>query len=192
MDLENGSGDDGGPVALIAANLRSERLRTGLSISAVARLARVSKSTLSQLESGSGNPSVETLWAIATALGIPFSRLVAAPQAPTRVVRADQRNPIPADQASYLASLLAPGKGNERRDLYVVEVEPDDPRESAPHIRGSIEHVIVGGGRIVVGAMGDTVELGVGDYASYAGDVAHYCAALEPGSWMVLMMEHPA
>lgn len=178
-------------MALIAANMKVERKRADLSLSAVARMAGVAKSTLSQLESGVGNPSVETLWAIATALNIPFSRLVEAPRKKTRVVRAGERTPIASDRSDYLATLLAPGAGNERRDLYVVDVEPGKPRESDPHPRGTVEHVVIGAGRMEVGAVGATVVLEPGDYITYPGDVPHSCAALEPGSWMVLVSEHP-
>src|SRR3990170_7383003 len=66
----------GAPLAVIAASLQRERRRTGLSLAEVARRAGIAKSTLSQLESGAGNPSVETLWALSVALDVPFSRLV--------------------------------------------------------------------------------------------------------------------
>ena len=46
------------------AGLRRERERVGLSLSELAKRAGIAKSTLSQLESASGNPSVETLWAL--------------------------------------------------------------------------------------------------------------------------------
>ena len=71
----------GAPLEVIAASLRAERRRAGLSLAEVARRAGIAKSTLSQLESGSGNPSIETLWAISTALDVPFARLV-EPQRP--------------------------------------------------------------------------------------------------------------
>ena len=45
------------------------------------------QSTLSQLEAGTGNPSVETVWALGVALDVPFSRLVEAHPA-VRVIRA--------------------------------------------------------------------------------------------------------
>lgn len=181
---------DGSPVDLIASNLRAERARADLSLSAVARLAGVSKSTLSQLEAGQGNPSVETLWAVAVALGVPFSRLVAAPRSPLRVVRAGERPTVSAEESDYRAALLSPGS-HERRDLYVVTLEPGRPRLSEPHLRGSVEHVVVSAGSVRLGPVGEEVELGVGDYASFAGDVAHSYEATEPGTWLVLIMEHP-
>ena len=62
------------PISVIAKSLTRERSRTGLSLAEVARRAGIAKSTLSQLESGNGNPSLETLWALCVALDIPFAR----------------------------------------------------------------------------------------------------------------------
>jgi len=66
------------PTAIIAAAIRRERELAQISLSALAAKAGLAKSTLSQLEGGKGNPNVETLWALATALGIPFSSLFEA------------------------------------------------------------------------------------------------------------------
>jgi DNA-binding XRE family transcriptional regulator len=76
------------PLELIAASLRRERHRSGLSLTEVARRAGIAKSTLSQLESGTGNPSLETLWAICVALDAPFSRLLDPPQPQVLLIRA--------------------------------------------------------------------------------------------------------
>jgi transcriptional regulator with XRE-family HTH domain len=65
---------------MIAKSLVRERLRTGLSLAEIARRAGIAKSTLSQLEAGNGNPSIETLWSLCVALDIPFARLL-EPQA---------------------------------------------------------------------------------------------------------------
>src|SRR5829696_173690 len=78
------------PLTTIAAALRRERERTGLSLSELAKRAGIAKSTLSQLEAATGNPSVETLWALGVALGIPFSRLVQPETTQIRVVRGGQ------------------------------------------------------------------------------------------------------
>src|SRR5699024_12139806 len=53
------------PSQQIAAALKRERLRAGLSLSEVPRRAGIGKSTMSGLETGTGNPSLETMWALA-------------------------------------------------------------------------------------------------------------------------------
>ena len=88
------------PLAAIAAALRRERERAGLSLTEVARRAGIAKSTLSQLESGTGNPSVETLWALGVALGVPFSQLVDPPAPQVRVVRAGEGPRITSEHSA--------------------------------------------------------------------------------------------
>ena len=89
------------PHPLIAAAVRRERERAGLSLTELARRAGLAKSTLSQLEAGAGNPSVETLWALAVALEVPFSQLVAAPPPPVQVIRAGEGPRLHSEQADY-------------------------------------------------------------------------------------------
>jgi transcriptional regulator with XRE-family HTH domain len=177
------------PLATIAAALRRERERVGVSIAELARRAGVAKSTLSQLETGTGNPSVETLWALAVGLGVPFSRLVEEPPNQVRVVRAGEGSRLQADEADFAAKLLAAGSPHTRRDIYVMELQPGKSREAESHIPGSVEHIVVGAGRILAGPAGHAVELGPGDYITFPGDAPHHYEALED-SWAVLVMEH--
>jgi transcriptional regulator with XRE-family HTH domain len=178
------------PLATIAAALRRERDRAGISLAELARRAGLAKSTLSQLEGGTGNPSIETLWSLGVALGVPFSRLVEPPVPAVRVVRAGEGPRLRADRAEFMATLLAAGSAHARRDLYVMELEPGQAREAEAHLSGSVEHVVIAAGRMKAGPADEPVELGPGDYAAFPGDVAHHYEALEPGTWAVLVMEH--
>ncbi|WP_041833343.1 helix-turn-helix domain-containing protein [Actinoplanes sp. N902-109] len=178
------------PLATIAAALRRERERAGISLAELARRAGLAKSTLSQLENGTGNPSIETLWSLGVALGVPFSRLVEPPAPAVRVVKASDQTRLRADRADFTASLLAAGSTHARRDLYVMELEPGEPREAEAHIPGSVEHVVVAAGALRTGPVEEPVDLAPGDYASFPGDIPHYYEALAPGTWAVLVMEH--
>ncbi|NUW40136.1 helix-turn-helix transcriptional regulator [Nonomuraea rhodomycinica] len=179
-----------GLIAVIAASLRRERERAGMSLSELAKRAGVAKSTLSQIESGAGNPGVETLWALATALGVPFSRLVDPPRPATRVLRAGEGPAAHSEVAGYTAALLASCPPNARRDLYRVTARPGEPRLSAPHAPGTVEHVVLASGRALAGPAEEPVELRPGDYVSYPGDVPHIFDALAPGTSAVFVMEH--
>jgi len=135
------------PLELIAASLRRERHRSGLSLTEVARRAGIAKSTLSQLESGTGNPSLETLWAICVALDAPFSRLLDPPQPHILLIRADEGPTVSAAEADYQATLLAACPSGARRDVYRIQAEPGHARASEPHMPGVVEHVVIGAGR---------------------------------------------
>ena len=180
----------GAPLATIAAALRRERQRTGLSLTEVARRAGVAKSTLSQLEQGAGNPSIETLWALGNALGVPFSHLVDPPRPTVRVIRAGEGVALTARDADYVATLLSTCPPNARRDLYLIAAEPGSQRDSAPHLPGVVEHVVLSAGRALVGPADDPVELAPGDYCTYPGDQPHVFRALLPATTAVLVSEH--
>ena len=103
------------PISVIAKSLVRERLRTGLSLAEIARRAGIAKSTLSQLESGNGNPSLETLWSLCVALDIPFARLLEPQQPTTQVIRRGEGTKVVAGQANYEAILLAACPGRTAR-----------------------------------------------------------------------------
>jgi transcriptional regulator with XRE-family HTH domain len=184
------AGQGKAPLEIIAASLRRERRRSGMSLTEVARRAGIAKSTLSQLESGTGNPSLETLWAICVALDAPFSRLLDPPRPHTQVIRADEGPTVAAAQADYQATLLAACPPGARRDVYRIQAEPGHARASEPHMPGVVEHVVIGSGRALVGVAGEPAELRPGDYIRYPGDVPHVFEALEPRTQAVLLSEH--
>ncbi|GII95943.1 helix-turn-helix domain-containing protein [Sinosporangium siamense] len=178
------------PIRMIATAIRRERGRTGMSLSELAKKAGLSKSTLSNLESGTGNPSVETLWALAVALGVPFSRLVDPPRPKVHVIRVGEGIATYSEKADYAATLLAGSRPNARQDIYRISFQPGEPRLSEPHGPGTTEHVVLGAGRALIGPPDAPVELRPGDYVTYPGDEPHMFKALEPDTFAVLISEH--
>lgn len=173
----------------IARTLRREREATGLSVSELARRAGISKATVSQLESGAGNPSVETLWALGVALGVPFAVLVDQQANAPTLIRADDLAGVPSAAAAYSATLLSASPPGARRDVYLIQAEPGDARRSDPHHPGTIEHVVLISGRARIGPVDEPVLLGPGDYLTYAGDAPHIFEATEPSTSAVLISE---
>ena len=192
--MGGGSPAEGAPppalISLIAASIRRERDRAGLSLTELARRAGIAKSTLSQLESGVGNPSVETLWALSVARALPARRLPDPPRTAVRVIRAGEGPVTYAERASYAATLLGSCPPGARRDIYRIQVQPGQPRLSDPHNPGTTEHVVLSTGRAQVGPAGEPADLKPGDYITYPGDAPHIFKALEPDTTAVMIMEH--
>lgn len=180
----------GAPLEVIAYALRKARDRAGLSLTEVARRADIAKSTLSQLEAGTGNPSVETLWALGVALNVPFSHLVEPPRPTVQVIRAGEGPAVFSERADYVATLLSSCPPNARRDLYLITAEPGSARSSDPHMPGVVEHVVLSTGRASVGLTEEPVEIAPGDYIAYPGDQPHIFEALDPGTSAILVSEH--
>lgn len=139
----------------------------------LARLAGVSKATVSQLESGSANPSVETLWAIGDALNVPFAQLVEGPATNTTFIRAGEATVITSEAGSHFTALLSTSPPNARRDIYFVRAEPGFPKITQPHGQGAVEHVILISGIADVGPGDSPQRLQTGDYLSYGANTAH-------------------
>lgn len=179
-----------GIVAMVSTSLRRERARTGLTLTELARRAGIAKSTLSQLENGTGNPSLETLWALGTALGVPLSRLIDPPRREIQVIRAGEGTVMHAERDPYEAAMLASCPPGARRDIYRVNARPGVPHLARPHTQGTVEHLIVGTGLARAGPEGETVDLRPGDYVRYPGDTPHIFEALAPDTAAIIIMEH--
>ncbi|HZZ46858.1 MAG TPA: helix-turn-helix domain-containing protein [Pseudonocardia sp.] len=178
------------PLDTIAAALRRERTRAGLSLTEVAKRAGIAKSTLSQLEAGSGNPSLETLWALCVALDTPFARLVDPPKPRVHLIRAGEGPSVAAADTPYAATLLSASPRGARRDVYRITGGDGGQRVSDAHMPGIVEHVVLSEGRALVGIEEDPVELQPGDYLSYPGDVPHVFRSLAPETWAIMVVEH--
>jgi len=180
------------PNALIAKAVCRERENAGLSLSALAKKANLSKSTLSQLESGQGNPNIETLWAIAYALDVPFSYLFEVAEPDIALIRVDEGELIDSSMTDLTAALLASCPPNAHRDLYRVHLKKGEARKAVPHPKGSVEHVIVIDGQLQVGPADRPEVLGAGDYFRYPGDEQHLYKAVSDEATFILVMQSRA
>ncbi|WP_019200591.1 helix-turn-helix domain-containing protein [Tsukamurella sp. 1534] len=177
------------PILAIAAGIQRERARVGWTMAELARRAGVAKSTLSQLEAGTGNPSIETLWALANALEVPFAQLLGGGTMEVKIVRAGEGATVPSDSADYAATLLTASPPGVRRDVYRIDAAPGSRRESTAHASGTVEHLLLCSGSALVGPADAPVTLSPGDFISYAGDAPHVFEALEPGTRAVQISE---
>ena len=169
--------DDGtapGVRDVLSANLRRLRIARHLSLSELARATTMSKATLSGIENGQANPTVETLAALAGALRVSVGALVdELPVGEVRVLRARQAPPAGATGIAHrpLESLQG--------DLEVAEIglAARQTRELEPRPMGARTSVYVVEGPLIAGPVERSTELGAGDYMSFPADVPHAFAA---------------
>jgi len=162
-----------------------------MTLADLAAAAGLGKSTLAQLESGKANPSVETLWAIAAALEVPFARIVEESRPSLRVVRASDLPPMhSAETPGWAGRLLTASHGRGSYDLYALDLEAGSVRHADPHHAGVVEHLVVVVGRLRAGPQTGPVLLEAGDMVTFACDVPHVYEALET-THCVLLMAYP-
>jgi transcriptional regulator with XRE-family HTH domain len=139
----------------------------------LSRRSGVARNTIAALEAGDGNPTLDTLYALADALNVPLSDLLERPPEGAQVLRAGEGAHV--EGAALDANVLARGAGYE---IYAIRFRPGAARHAQPHPLGVEEHLHVHEGRVRVGPEDAPVELGPGDYARYPGTVPHIYEAL--------------
>ena len=178
-------------VRAVAANVRALRMQADMTLADLASEAGLGKSTLAQLESGKANPSVETLWAIAAALQVPFARIVEETRPSLRVVRAADVPPMhSAETPGWAGRLLTASHGRGTFDLYALDLEEGAVRHADAHHAGVLEHLVVVVGRLRAGPQDGPVLLEAGDMLTFGADVPHVYEALET-THCVLLMAYP-
>jgi transcriptional regulator with XRE-family HTH domain len=176
------------PAEKIAANLRALRARQGMSVVTLAERSGVARATLTNLEAGRGNPTIDTLYALADALGAALSDLIGEPgTARVEVLRAGEGTRV---TGAVSARLLDRVLGHRLAEVYQVSFATQ-ARHANPHPAGVVESLIVTSGRLRTGPAADPVELGPGDFIRFPGDVPHLYQALDGPATGVLVMSHP-
>lgn len=174
--------------ASVGSRIRDLRSRRGISLSALAAATQLGKGTLSELERGQRNPTLDTLFAVATALSVPLGDLlVAEPADPAE----GQLTVSPARGQNVDAELI--GRWTESAE--VVEVYRmtvrRGRRRSRSHAAGVVESITVIAGEIAVGGASAPVHLIGGQSHTFAGDQDHVYEGLTDQSSTVLVMRYP-
>lgn len=179
-------------VKTIAANVRRLRATRRLSAAGLARASGVARATLGELEAGRGNPTVETLYGIASVLGVTLADLLVEVEAPSvHVVRAGEGPRVTG--AVLEARLLRQTAVSQARvEFYELRVLPGRARRADPHPAGVMEQLLVHEGRLRCGPEVEPVLLGPGDFVVFDGSVAHVYEAVGGPAVAALVMTSPA
>ncbi|KAK1184920.1 XRE family transcriptional regulator [Streptomyces sp. NBS 14/10] len=170
--------------AAVGAQIRRRREQRGVSGSELARRAGLSKATLSQLEAGKGNPTIETLDALAIALRIPLTDLLTRDTDPGPVFVAGT-DLAEHDVGRELLRRISSGHSLE---IWRLRMPAHTELAGVPHATGTVEHLLVATGRLTAGPTDSPRLLGSGDLLAFAGDAPHiYRTDTEPADVTVVI-----
>jgi transcriptional regulator with XRE-family HTH domain len=189
--IDDGDSDGGGVRAVLAANLRRLRIARHLSLSELARATGVGKATLSGIENGRANPTVETLAALAGALRASLGELLEEPPlGEMRVVRAAHgRLELDGGAPRRALETIPAGAAVEAAELALAAGQRCEAPANAPGARAC---VYVRAGKLIAGPYERQTELAGGDYASFPADVVHVYEALREPARALLLVQSPA
>ncbi len=164
---------------LVAVGRRISRLRKerGITLSELAKIAGISKSTLSAIESGDANPTISTLWAIADALNVPFGELL-----PEEFKEVDE---------SGITVRLIERSSIPKIEVYKMILKPRSVRRANPHQKGVIEKVFVVNGSMLTGLLSSPKLLKAGEEMEFRADVPHIYMAMDEGATAIITIKYP-
>ena len=155
----------------LARNLASLRHARTLTQEALARVAEVPRSTIANLESGDGNPSLTVLVKVANALDVPIDELLAAPRAKVRKWSAADIARTTKGRGVSLRSLVPEPVPEEV--LTLMDFEPEGAMRGTPHLPGTREFFTCLIGQVTIFVTGERHDLRAGDVLGFPGNVPH-------------------
>jgi transcriptional regulator with XRE-family HTH domain len=162
---------------LVGPRLRWVREQRGVTLTEVARLTGISKSTLSRLENGQRRPSLELLLPLARTYRVPIDDLVGAPEV------GDPRIRLKPRRVNGRTVLPLTHPGGIQAWKIIIPTSQSDPR---PRTHDGFEWLYVLSGQMRL-VMGDQdIVLGVGEAAEFDTLVPHWFGSTGEGPAEVL------
>lgn len=168
--------------------VREFRMLRGLGVRALASLAGVSSSFVSQLENGRTNASIASLRKLASALGVTPAELLNTKTGYTRgVLRAADRPHVPLQGADKYVVSKPPMRNLE---VYAGRFEPGSSTGEEAYVHGNAQEIIVvTSGSIVVQLAGEDYVLAENDSIEFLTSVPHLARndSSEPANLLWIM-----
>lgn len=177
---------------VVGGNLRRLRGQRGLSLERLSQVSGVSRAMLGQIELGQSAPTINVLWKISSALGVPFSALITARGAPgPHVLRAEQAKHLTSHDGRFSSRALFPFDEPRRVEFYELRLAPGGVERADAHNPGTTENLVVAAGTLELEVSGRKETLGPGDAIVFEADVPHvYRSRSEKETVMYLVMTY--
>ena len=159
---------------VVGGNLRRLRVKRGLSLEKLSRLSGVSRAMLGQVELGQSAPTINVLWKISTALGVPFSALIGSKAAGgVTVLRSEQAKVLSSHDGRYRSRALFPFDEPRRVEFYELRMDPRSEERAEAHAPGTTENLVVASGAVEIEVEGVRHQLRAGDAMVFEADAPH-------------------
>ncbi len=160
---------------IIGVNLKRLRVKGGLSLERLAAISGVSKSMLGQIEQGKSAPTINLLWKVAQALGVPFSALYSnSNNSEVEVLPLTKAKVLYSQDGSFSSRALFPFDAENRNtEFYELRIKPRGEERAEAHANGTIENIVVSEGEVEILVEHKSYLLAKGDAIHFKADVPH-------------------
>jgi transcriptional regulator with XRE-family HTH domain len=174
---------------VVGSNLRRLRGQRGLSLEKLAQVSGVSRAMLGQIELGQSAPTINVLWKISSALGVPFSALITARGTPgPHVLRAEQAKHLTSHDGAFSSRALFPFDEPRRVEFYELRLAPGGEERADAHNPGTTENLVVASGSIEIEVEGRKEQLEAGDAIVFEADRPHVYRSRSTGESVLYLV----
>ncbi|MEP4146789.1 MAG: helix-turn-helix domain-containing protein [Halioglobus sp.] len=158
--------------SFLADNITALRKRGELSQERLAQKAGIPRSTLTHMESGSGNPSLTNLCKLAAALGVGIEELLSRPRNECSLLKQDK---VPIQKRSAGKVEVHKLMPDRVRGIEIDRMVFNNGASMAgkPHLQGTKEYLVGLAGATTVSVAGQHWEVNEGDVLAFPGDQKH-------------------
>ena len=155
--------------------VRRQRRARGLTLEELADRSGVSKSMLSQIERDQTNPTLATVWRLCESLGVTIEAFFGQDERTdsVEVLAAHATPSIRSADGGCELRILGPLDLGGQMEWYDMRARPGAELNSQPHEIGTMEHLTVLEGALVVESGGELRSLSAGETARYRADRLH-------------------
>lgn len=161
------------------SSLADVRKRRGLTLAGLEAQSGVGKATLSALERGEGNPTIDTVWRLARCLDVPFGALI------------DRSLGAVRSEDGVTVELVERRDDGRLVEAYLMHVPRGVTRKSAAHAAGVREHVLVISGSLRCGPASEKAVLSAGEIATFDADEPHSYSAVDADARAIVSVVYP-
>lgn len=158
---------------VIALNLKELRTERNLTLGQLAKESGISKAMLSDIEKGSSNPTINTIWKIANGLKVPYTKLIDSVEKEATIIRKTDSMMQTDETHSYRVYCYYKTTPVRNFELFYVELDPKSSNSSIGHSEKAQEYIYVITGQLVLHTDKGDYTLNDGDSLAFDSSISH-------------------
>lgn len=167
--------------AYLAKNIIELRKKRNWSQKDLSDYAKIPRSTITYIESGTGNPTLQVLVSIASALHVGVDELLSQPRSATRLYKPEDFKVQKRSKGNANITKLLPDR-IQGIEIDRINMNASAVFEGQPHLQGTKEYLYVIAGEITVSVDNVSFTVTAGHLLAFQGDQPHtYRATSQEG-----------
>ncbi len=158
---------------VIAYNLKELRTSRNFTLGELSRISGISKTMLSDIEKGSSNPTINTIWKLANGLNVPYTRLMEDVETESEIVKSVDAIMQTGESKQFRVYCYFPSTPNRNFELFYCELDARSSNASIGHSDGAREYIYVMDGELVLHIDTRSYTIGNGDAITFDSSIGH-------------------